>query len=319
MPTSKREMWTEKHRPDSFEDVVGNDGIVTQFEHYSRTGEFPNMILAGPSGTGKSTVTKLLVKKLHGDEYQAHVHSLHGMDIRGVDSIRSRVRPFARSDHRESSPRLVIIKAAEVLVEDAQATLRPLMEDHTNRIRFVLLSNHTAPITAGIQSRCAVYRFSPVEDDAIADRLTEVSNSEGLSITEDALDAITEIADGDLRRAINTLQAVAASDDEPITESNVDRILTSVRPETVKNMLRAALAGDYGEAQIHLDTLLSEGISGDDILVEAHAIARNLDSVDASTLRLINRIGEAKHNLDTGGEASIQISSMLADVARHQN
>ncbi|MDS0296425.1 AAA family ATPase [Halogeometricum luteum] len=320
MPKWKQtETWTEKYRPDSFGEIDGNESIISTFQNYSRTGEFPNLLLVGPPGTGKSTVMRILSKEIHGAEWRTHTHILDGMDVRGVDQVRSRILPFIKTDYKGEAPRLLVIEQSESLVRDAQMMLRPLMERHTDRVRVILTCNDVSLVSSSVQSLCAVYRFSPVDREMIRNRLTKIARSEGVSVTDEAIDALSRIADGDLRRAINALQAVGTADDDRITESDVDDTLTSVRPDTVKNMVYAALAGDYEEAVSKLHELLSEGVSGKDILFEAHNVAHNLENFDESTLRLINQIGEAAYRLDAGGDASVQISSVLADVAQQQS
>lgn len=309
--------WTEKYGPDTINDIIGNEGIIKQFQQYSRTAEFPNILLAGPPGTGKSAVVLALARGLHGEQLERHTLRLDGINNQGRNAITHRAARFVRADYRGQPPRILIIEQAEVLTRGAQMALRPLMERHTNRVRIALVCNHSSPIVDGVQSLCAIYRFAPVEAEPIGKRLREIADAEELVLTEDAVAALVEIANGDVRRAINSLQAVAATEDEPIAASTVNHVLSTVRPEGVQEMLTEAMAGDYEEAKSRLDALLAEGVSGTDILVEARGVAHEFDVADESTLNLINQIGETQYRLNSGGEASIQLAAFLADLARH--
>ncbi len=126
--------------------------------------------------------------------------------------------------------------------------------------------NYSSKIIEPIQSRCAVFRFRPLRAEDIRTFLVRISKEEGLDITDDALDALVHVSQGDMRKAVNSLQ-VAASMGQRITVDLVYHTTGTARPEEVKDLLETALKGDFISARNKLDEIMiSYGLSGEDII-----------------------------------------------------
>ena len=313
--TGKQISWIEKYRPSTPAEVIGNKGTVDQFQRYIQTGEFPNLLITGPPGTGKSTLTLMIARTLHGSQWRSHTLVLDAINNPRVDTIRGRAGYFARIDPGENRPRLLIIEQAEPLAERAQRALRPILEQSIDRVRTIILCNNPSVILENVKSLCVTHRLAPVDANTIADHLWEIADTEDVQIDRDAISLLSEMANGDVRRAINSLQVVALVEDDPIDETRVKEILSTVSRAKVEDMLSHAIDGEYKKAKSQLDCLLSEGASGEEILVKAHSVAHDFDLFDQPNLDLINGIGEARYRLDVGGDALIQISALLANIA----
>ncbi|QZA89751.1 hypothetical protein K0C01_03835 [Salinarchaeum sp. IM2453] len=198
---------------------------------------------------------------------------------------------------------------------DAQSALRRTMEQFSDQTRFILSCNYSSRIIDPIQSRCAVFRFSPLSDEAVTEQIRRVADSEGLTITEDGLDAIAYVADGDMRRAINALQATA-SISETVTEEDVYAITSTARPEEVMEMAQYAIDGDFLAARSRLeDLLINRGIAGGDILDQLHRSVWDLDLDEQTTVHLMDRMGETEYRIVEGADERIQLEAMLASLA----
>ncbi len=132
--------------------------------------------------------------------------------------------------------------------------------------RFILSCNYSSKIIDPIQSRCAIYRFRPLDRTAIAEEIRRIAGREGLTISDGALDAIVYIAQGDMRKAINALQGAAILS-PTIEEKMVYEITSNARPEEIRELLDLSLAGDFEGAERVLDRLLRErGIAPAELL-----------------------------------------------------
>jgi replication factor C small subunit len=189
------------------------------------------------------------------------------------------------------------------------------MEQFSDNTRFILSCNYSSQIIDPIQSRCAVFRFTPLSDDAIAAQVRDIAATEGIEVTDDGLDALVYAAGGDMRRAINSLQA-AATTGETVDEEAVYHITSTARPEEIEAMVTAALSGDFVRARSRLDSLLTEtGMAGGDIIDQLHRSVWEFDLSERAAVRLMERIGEADYRITTGANEQVQLEALLAALA----
>src|SRR2546426_300913 len=201
------------------------------------------------------------------------------------------------------------------LPADAQAALRRTMETYSKTSRFILSANYSSRLIEPIQSRTAVFRFRPLKPDAIAEYIGRIAKSEKLKITDDGMEALVYVAEGDMRRAVNALQ-VAASLGSTDDAHGLYKDSSTVRPEEVKGLIEKALEGEFLRAREVLDRLLIEyGLSGEDIVRQLHRTVFDLNIPDESKVRLLDRIGETDFRLTEGSSERIQIESLLAHFA----
>ena len=198
---------------------------------------------------------------------------------------------------------------------DAQGALRRTMEQFSNNTRFVLSCNYSSQIIDPIQSRCAVFRFSPLGDDAVAAQVRQIAENEAIEVTESGVDALVYAAGGDMRKAINGLQAAAVMG-ETVDEEAVYAITSTARPEEIKMLVERALDGDFTAARSRLDDLLTEsGIAGGDIIDQLHRSVWEFDIDDEAAVKLMDRVGEADYRITAGANEQIQLEALLASLA----
>ena len=314
----REEVWLETYRPQTLEAVLGQDAIVERLEHYVERDDLPNMLFAGPAGIGKTTSAIAVARELYGEDWREHFLELNASDERGIDVIRDRVKSFARTSFGGANYRIIFLDEADALTSDAQAALRRTMEQFSNNVRFILSCNYSSQIIDPIQSRCAVFRFSPLSDEAIEQQVRTVADEEGIELTDDGVEALVYVAGGDMRAALNGLQAAAVADG-PVDEAAVFEITSTARPEDIREMVTRALDGDFTAARSQLDRLLTdEGIAGGDIIDQLHRAVWEFELEDEAAVRLLDRIGEADYRITDGANERIQLEALLASVALQQ-
>ena len=314
----REEVWLETYRPQTLEAVLGQDAIVERLEHYVERDDLPNMLFAGPAGVGKTTSAIAVARELYGEDWREHFLELNASDERGIDVIRDRVKSFARTSFGGANYRIIFLDEADALTSDAQAALRRTMEQFSNNVRFILSCNYSSQIIDPIQSRCAVFRFSPLSDEAIEQQVRTVADEEGIELTDDGVEALVYVAGGDMRAALNGLQAAAVADG-PVDEAAVFEITSTARPEDIREMVTRALDGDFTAARSQLDRLLTdEGIAGGDIIDQLHRAVWEFELEDEAAVRLLDRIGEADYRITDGANERIQLEALLASVALQQ-
>ncbi|WP_134671110.1 replication factor C small subunit [Halorussus marinus] len=311
----RQEIWIEKYRPQTLDEVAGHEDITARLRSYIERNDLPNLLFSGPAGVGKTTSATAIAKELYGDDWEQNFLELNASDQRGIDVVRDRIKNFARSSFGGYDYRIIFLDEADSLTSDAQSALRRTMEQFSSNTRFILSCNYSSKIIDPIQSRCATFRFGPLDEAAIAEQVRIVAEAEGIETTEEGVDALVYAADGDMRKAINALQAAAVMG-ETVDEDAVFSITSTARPEEIEEMVRRALDGDFAKARSILDDLLSnKGMAGGDIIDQLHRSVWEFDLDDEAAVRLMDRVGEVDYRITEGANERVQLEALLASLS----
>lgn len=305
----------EKYRPQKISDVAGHDEIKKRLEVYATQSSMPHLLFAGPAGTGKTTSALALAKELFSGSLEGNFLELNASDERGIDVVRNNIKDFARTMSLEGVPfKIIFLDEADALTNDAQNALRRTMEKYTRTCRFILSCNYSSKIIEPIQSRCALFRFTRMTDPIIGAQIEKISKEEGVTFDKGGLEAILYVADGDMRRAINVLQATAAVA-KSVTQEDVYSISSRAKPELVRKLMTLAIGGKFIDARNILDDLLiHRSISGEEVLLQMHKEIENLEVSNEKKLALVNLIGEYNFRLVEGANEKIQLDALAAQM-----
>jgi replication factor C small subunit len=307
-------MWAEKYRPKMLNEMINQSEIVERLKSFVKNRNVPHCIFAGPPGTGKTTAALCLTRDLYGDGFREHLMELNASDERGINVVRETVKTFARIKSIGEIPyKILILDEADNMTSDAQQALRRTMERFTETCRFILIANYSGRIIEPIQSRCAPFRFTYLSKEDQDMSLRRIAEKEKLNLQNDGLDAIFEVSGGDLRRAINALQA-AASLGKPIDTNAVYSVIGRANPVDVRDMLDIAMKGDFiGSREKLRDMILKYGVSGSDLIRQIHIeVFRMKEVPEPWKIKLADIIGEVDFRLIQGADEEVQLSSLLA-------
>ena len=291
-------IWTEKYRPKEFSDVHGQDEIVQKVKAFVEQKNMPHLLLVGPAGVGKTSLSLVIAKKLFGDAWRENLLELNASDERGIDVVRVKVKDFARTRAIGDVPfKIIHMDECDALTREAQQALRRTMENYAQTCRFILSANYSSKILDPIQSRCAVFRFKPLKKEDIFSIMDKVASQEGLSLAGDAKDALFEVCDGDCRRLENILQSCAAMS-KTITAESVFSMASVARPKEIREVLDLALANKFQDAKKRLlEVLLNYSLSGTDAIKQIEQKIWDLDISDKKKVHLIDRCGEIEFRM----------------------
>ena len=311
--------WVEKYRPVHMCDVVGNPDTVARLNVISKEGNLPNLLIAGPPGTGKTTTVLCLARDLLGEHFKDAVLELNASDDRGLDVVRNKIKLFAQKKvtldggHQH---KIVILDEADSMTSQAQQALRRTMELHSATTRFALACNNSSKIIEPIQSRCAVVRFTKLSNAEVLSRLMYVIEKEQVPYTEDGLEAILYLAEGDLRNAINSLQATSAGYGN-INADNVFKVCDQPHPIIVQDILGACLRKrNLDEACKELGRLLSRGYAASDVIATFFKVAQTPELFvdEQMQLQVLRIIGETNLRIAEGVGSPLQMLAMIARI-----
>ena len=309
-------IWTEKYRPKDFSEVKGQREVVKRVKAFVEQKNMPHLLFAGPAGVGKSSLALVIAKKLFKDSWHQNFLELNASDERGIDIVRNKVKDFARTRALGDVPfKIIFLDECDALTREAQQALRRTMENYTQTCRFILSANYSSKIIDPIQSRCAVFRFKPLEEKDVAGIIEKISSEEKLKIDEKAKKALFGVSEGDCRRVENILQSSAAISNH-ITEDLIYSLASVARPKEINEVLKQALENNFIEARKKLlDVMLNYGLSGIDVIKQIQKEILNLDLDNRKKMELIDKCGEVEFRLTEGSDEFIQLEALLAQVA----
>ena len=307
--------WVEKYRPQILEDVVGQRHIIERLENYVNEEGMPNLMFTGPAGVGKTTTALALVKSILGEYWRQNFLELNASDARGIETVRTNIKNFCRLKPVGAPFRIIFLDEVDNMTKDAQHALRREMEMYTKTASFILSCNYSSKIIDPIQSRCAIFRFAPIKGQDIIKRLEYIANEENVDYDSTSIETIVYFAEGDMRKAVNLLQA-AASGEEKITEDKIYDVVSKAKPKDINEMITKALTGDFlGARDLLRETMVLQGTSGEDMVnqiyqdVTKRAMEGNMDS--EVYINLIDAIANSDFRIREGANPRIQLEALL--------
>ncbi|MFB6491468.1 MAG: Replication factor C small subunit, partial [Thermoproteus sp. AZ2] len=210
----------------------------------------------------------------------------------------------------------VVLDEADNMTSDAQQALRRIMEMYAATTRFILMANYVSGIIEPIQSRCAIFRFSPLPKEAVIARLRYIAEQEGLRVSQEALEAIFDFTQGDMRRAINALQ-IASTMGKAIDEEAVARALGYVSPSMLRQIINEAVSGSFSKAVAQIYGIVSDGGVGElELIRQIHREVLRLDVPEHLKPDLANIVADAHYAILRGANGLIQIYGSLAKIRK---
>lgn len=308
-------IWTEKYRPENLSEVVNQSHVVDRLKSWAKEKSIPHLIFAGPAGTGKTCCAIAVAKELFGKHWRENFQETNASDERGINVVRGRIKDFASIRPIGAEFKIVFLDESDSLTPEAQQALRRTIERFSNVCRFILSCNYSNKLISPIKSRGAVFRFKNLSEEHVTEYLNRIVKGENISIDQDAMKAIYELSEGDMRKAVNILQA--ASTAGKVTKESVYTVASQAKPQDIGDMVNAALAGKFSDARSKLyDMLIKQGLAGDDIIRGIHKQIFDLDIPDERKVNLIEKVGEFEYRLNEGGTPEIQLEALLAQFMK---
>ncbi|CAL5871512.1 uncharacterized protein PFLUO_LOCUS5765 [Penicillium psychrofluorescens] len=335
--------WVEKYRPTTLDDVSGHQDILATINRFVEANRLPHLLLYGPPGTGKTSTILALARRIYGNKNMRQmVLELNASDDRGIDVVREQIKTFASTKQIFSMApqstagtslagfKLIILDEADAMTSAAQMALRRIMERYTANTRFCIIANYTHKLAPALLSRCTRFRFSPLKEADIRTLVDQVIEKEQVRIQPEAVDSLVTLSKGDMRRALNVLQACHASsmplptknqteprpEPETITNGTIYDCIAAPHPADIQQIMTTILStSDVTSCLNTVQTLKStKGLALADILSALADQLQQLEVPAQTRIAWLEGLAEIEWRLAGGGSEAVQTGGMVGVV-----
>jgi replication factor C small subunit len=307
-------MWVEKYRPSKLSEIVNQTEIIGSLQALIKDPtDMPHLMFSGSAGVGKTTTALCIARQILGEYARDYTLELNASDERGIGMVREKVKKFSRYAGMVDVPfKIIILDEADEMTSDAQTALRRIIEDTAKYCRFILIANNISKIIDPIQSRCATFKFTTISEEDMINHLESIAKKEKVKSDKKGLKAIYDYSEGDLRHAINLLQATASLGE--ITEEHVKTSAGLTKTSDVDEVLKMALSGKVVEAREKMIELIKVyGMSESDFLKYINSAV--FKSKHDKLSEILQVIAKYDYRILSGANSEIQLSALLAELS----
>ena len=325
-------LWIEKYRPEKLTDILGQDPVIQNLSSFAASKSVPHLILTGPHGTGKSVAIECFAKMLYKENWELNTSVFQTADLflQGkayleqddryahlyqknqslITNFKYIIKWYASLRPLDAEFKLMVFEDAHALTKDAQQALRRIMERASTTCRFIFSTTNQSALIPPVTSRCLPLFFSPVDQNVILRHLRTIREMENSGIhpcSDDDLELIAQVAQGDMRRAILLLQVA-------LEAGRCQDLFTIAQSETANvaaSAIDALKKGDVRNAIRRFESLMIDyGLSGSEVFSEIRAITQR----DYNDPSLASALADAEFRIRHGNNEFVQMGAFVSGI-----
>jgi len=322
MESDKFNSWVEKYRPKTLNDITAQEDVIEPLKKTLITKNLPHLMFFGPSGCGKTSTILALAKELFGEEnYYDRVIELNASDERGINVVRDKIKKYAKKsiNYKDNIPpwKIIILDEADNMTPDSQCALRRIMEEYSKITRFCIICNYHNKIIDPIDSRCMLFRFKPIQESEVINKLKDICFQEKFDCPESFLIQIVRNCRGDLRKAINFLQKCYNTFGNVLNQEILNEISGVIPKNKFDQLCDAIISKDALIIDEIINELNNNGYSLVNQILHFHNYIKANPNFSSNIKSLLSiKLTEIDYNLIKGGDEFIEFMRLAYDFSK---
>lgn len=318
------EPWFEQYRPQNLNELVHQKEVVKALENVLHLSDMPHLLFYGPPGTGKTSMALAVARGLFGPNLiKSRLLELNASDERGINVVRNKIKLFASyavaavtNDYPYPSFKLIILDEADNITPDAQAALRRTIESYSKLTRFCFIANFVSRIIEPLVSRCAKFRFSPLNEESMANRILYICMKEGVQLQDGVIKTLRNVSNGDLRKAITTLQSAVCFYGSIVSNKVINEIAGMIPDEKIDLIWSACQSGRFEKVHKIVKCIIADGYPAKQILLEILNRIIEEPIQDAERAKIAWHLAATDKALTDGSDEYISLLNLSETILR---
>ena len=308
--------WIEKYRPHKISDILFDEILRDKFNNIIKTKLYPNLILAGSPGVGKTSTLLAFARQVTGKYYNDAVLELNASDNRGLDIVDKMIIHFCKKIVTDKSgnplKKFIIFDEADNITPKAQYVISDLIDQYNDTTIFTFTCNDSAQIIESIQSKSLIVKFNRVNEKNMELRLKEICKIEKISIEDSIINEIISNSEGDMRSCLINLEVI----NKGLSESNKKNFRTLMTNKIEKNLLDklliAIMEGEFYDCVKNYKLIKNNGYSNIDIIFNMINHVKIVDIEEPIRIKLLARLSKTFVILNDKSESDVQIYGLFS-------